>query len=79
LKQICFLCGHKFQSFQGEYAGRYVARYDFMICITCDQGNWDGIASQAYIEKIITHLESKGIPIPALNEKGWLPLPARGQ
>ena len=69
---VCELCGAQFQLDQGVYDGHYIPRYQFTICQTCWDGNWDGYTPRLD-ERIIAHLRAKGIPEPARNAKGWFP------
>lgn len=46
-----------------------------MLCSGCERGNWDGIVLEMH-PKLQAHLEKIGVR-PAMNEKGWLPIPQR--
>lgn len=68
----CFVCGRRFQFGPSIYAGKHIRAYEIEVCAGCYEGNWDGWAP--HIEaKLIPRLEAKGLPIPARNQKGWLP------
>ena len=69
----CDVCGSIFQYGRHLYAGRWLIRYQLLACDDCLRGNWDGWGPMAE-PKILDHLMSKGLPEPARNEKGWLPL-----
>lgn len=68
---VCFTCEGRFQHEEHIY-GRYIERYQIEVCSTCWQFNWDGWPSDR-AEKIIKHLKEKGLPVPPMNTKGWLP------
>jgi len=68
----CFMCGSQFQMGEHIYDGKYIRRYDIVVCMSCWDGNWDGCTLD-YETHLITHLEKEGIPIPERNEKGLLP------
>ncbi|MCX5846461.1 MAG: hypothetical protein NTW12_08910 [Deltaproteobacteria bacterium] len=68
----CFTCGKKFQFEEHIYDGKWIDSYQIEVCMTCWNGNWDGWPGER-AEKIINHLKKKGIPIPPMNAKGWLP------
>ena len=72
----CDLCDHSFQFGPQRYEGQYLNHYEMLLCEGCYKGNWDGFAPH-YEEKIKAHLNSKGIPLPERNEKGWFPRDSR--
>lgn len=67
----CFTCGQMFQHEEHIY-GKYIARYDIEVCMSCFNSNWDGWPGQR-AKQIIKHLKEKGLPVPPMNAKGWLP------
>ncbi len=68
----CFMCGSQFQMGEHIYDGKYIRRYDIIVCMPCWDGNRDGWTPD-YETRLIAHLENEGIPIPERNENGWLP------
>lgn len=68
----CSLCGNHFQFGPHRYDGKHISRYQITVCMSCWNGNWDGWAPHLE-ERLIAHLQQKGIPIPERNAKGWLP------
>ena len=68
----CFCCGCKVPFGGGRYGGRHVRGYDITVCKACYSGNWDGWGPHCE-EKLLRHLEEKGIKVPAKNREGWLP------
>lgn len=68
----CFTCGGEFRYGPQRYDGRAINRYDIAVCRACYEGNWDGWAPH-YEEKLVAHLDEKGIPHPKRNDKGWWP------
>ena len=68
----CFCCGREFQFGPHAYLGTYVPYYKITLYKACYAGNWDGIGPYCE-EKLIRHLEQGNIPVPARNNKGWLP------
>lgn len=68
----CSLCGRQFQFGPHRYDGKHIPRYQITVCMSCWDGNWDGWAPHLE-ERLIAHLQQKGIPIPERNAKGWLP------
>lgn len=56
----------------GKYEGKHVPKYQFTVCKTCYEGNWDGW-SPTYEKQIISYLNENAIPIPERNSKGLLP------
>jgi hypothetical protein len=54
------------------YEGKHIAIYELDVCKSCYDSNWDGWAPH-HEEKLIGHLQAKGIPIPDRNDKGWYP------
>lgn len=68
----CDMCGNKFQMGQHVYNGKFISRYQISVCKSCWDGNWDGWAPH-YEQRLIAHLQKKGIPLPERNAKGWFP------
>jgi hypothetical protein len=68
----CELCSSQFQFGPHRYAGKFIARYQIMVCSMCYDGNWDGWGPMREA-RLLTHLEDKGLPVPQRNENGWLP------
>ncbi len=68
----CLLCDEQFKMGPDQYDGKWLPRYQMHVCSTCYAGNWDGYADHS-IERIVSHLKSKRIPLPPLNKKGNLP------
>jgi hypothetical protein len=68
----CDLCGSSFQMGPHVYDGKHIARYQITVCRACWLGNWDGWAPQ-YEKRLLSLLTERGLPVPARNEKGWLP------
>jgi hypothetical protein len=70
--RCCFGCGGQFQMGPHRYAGRWIPSYEIEVCEMCWNANWDGWHRDA-ADKIIVHLTDNNLPIPPLNNKGWLP------
>lgn len=68
----CDSCGSKFEFGPSRFAGQHIEKYKLTVCDPCYNGNWDGWGP-AREPNVIAHLKRQGIPIPARNEKGWLP------
>ncbi len=68
----CFICFKKFQMEEHIYDGKWIQSYQIEVCMSCWQSNRDGWAPHN-TERIIKHLEKKGIPIPQKDEEGRLP------
>lgn len=68
----CFLCNEVFEIGPAKDEGRFVSRYQVQVCNNCYRANWDGWAPQ-FEEKLIVHLQERGLSIPARNDLGWLP------
>ncbi len=68
----CDLCNREFQFGPHRYDGKHILRYQITVCMSCWNGNCDGWAPHLD-ERLISHLEKKGLPIPERNSKGWLP------
>ncbi|MCL1127986.1 hypothetical protein [Shewanella surugensis] len=69
----CFLCRDSFQFGPGLYDGKTIPLYGgITVCMGCYKWNWDGWNPE-HEDKLISHLNEKGLPIPERNEKGWLP------
>ncbi|RLB11107.1 MAG: hypothetical protein DRG39_04810 [Deltaproteobacteria bacterium] len=71
-RRQCFICNGKFQFGPHRYDGKYISKYNIIVCRNCYNANWDGWAPD-YEEKLILHLKKEGLPIPERNEKGFLP------
>jgi hypothetical protein len=68
----CETCGQQVRFGPNVYEGKYIPRYQIMVCSGCYAANWDGWAPQ--FETAVTRkLLEQGQPIPARNAKGWLP------
>jgi len=76
-KYRCDFCGKYYQMGNHVYDVRYIKAYDLKLCNTCDYGNRDGVGPYAE-EKLITHLNVRGIPLPKRNDKGGVTLPPKG-
>jgi hypothetical protein len=72
LTESCFTCGRTFRMGPHAYEGKYIGSYEMTVCKICYDGNWDGWAPHLE-EKIIKHIEKKGIATPQRNSKGLLP------
>lgn len=70
--QRCDTCGTSYQFGPHVYEGKYIPMYQINVCMTCWDANWDGWAPHLE-KKVMANLKAKGLPIPARNEKGWLP------
>lgn len=69
----CDFCKQKFKFGPHAYELKALPRYRLSICKGCRAANHDGIAP--HLEKeVLAHLKAQGLPEPARNEKGWLPL-----
>jgi hypothetical protein len=68
----CFTCGNQFQFGPHRYDGENIPRYQICGCRTCYAASWDGWGPH-HEQRVLAHLEKKGLPIPERNEKGWLP------
>lgn len=71
--RTCDVCGSTFQYGRHLYAGRWLTLYQLLGCDDCLRGNHDGWGPVDE-PKILEHLRQKGLPVPARNEKGWLPI-----
>lgn len=72
LKTTCDLCGSQFHYGNHRYDGRYNPTYEIMTCHACHDANWDGWARHME-NRVTARLKAQGKPLPARNEKGWLP------
>ncbi len=68
----CAVCGREYQWEPHRYDGEYIPRYQLNACSPCYMGNWDGW-NPHFESKLVKHLESKGLPLPERNERGWFP------
>jgi hypothetical protein len=68
----CHVCGGEFQFGPHRYDGKFIPGYKIHACRICYAGNWDGW-NPDYEERLVEHLNEKGIPIPERNAKGWYP------
>jgi len=68
----CFTCNNKFQMEKHKYDGKWIQVYQIEVCIDCWHSNWDGWTPH-FGNKIIEYLKEKGLQIPPMNEKGFLP------
>lgn len=68
----CFFCNKDFQHGNHIYDGKVIREYDVIACSICWEFNWDGWVGEK-AERLIKHLESKNMPVPGRNEKGWIP------
>lgn len=73
LRETCFFCGQSYACGPHHYDGAYVRHLDISVCDTCQSSNWDGLAPRNEA-KLLTHLKAQGLPVPARNWKGLLPL-----
>lgn len=69
---LCDMCGSSFQFGPHRYDGSHLARYDMTVCSTCWKSNWDGWAPHLE-ERILTHLNARGLSVPERNKAGLLP------
>jgi len=67
----CFTCGKMFQHKEHVY-GKWIPTYQIEVCIDCWNDNWDGWTPRLG-DKIIEHLKEKGLPVPPMNKKEFLP------
>jgi hypothetical protein len=56
----CFLCRGSFQFGPHLYRGQPITPWGIMVCLTCFDGNHDGIVPATY-PHLIAHLRDKGI------------------
>lgn len=75
----CFFCAKQFQRdnhvYHGNpiaYRGTFIGRYGFAVCDGCYDSNLDGWMPD-FEERLLSHLNEKGLPIPERTEKGRLP------
>lgn len=69
----CVTCGSKFIFGPHRYNGKKLSRYgDAMVCHACFSVNHDGWSYFAE-EKLLQHLEQKGLHAPERNQKWYLP------
>ena len=68
----CYICDQQFQFGPHVYDGKFIPTYELTVCRTCYSANHDGWAPH-YEQKILKHLEEKGICVPERNKSGWLP------
>ncbi len=68
----CIVCETEFRMGSDVYAGKWLPSYQMYVCDACFAGNWDGYATD-FDERIVQHLNSKGLPIPQRNARGYLP------
>lgn len=71
LFETCFFCGRRFQMGPNRNDGKWLGHFEISVCRQCYKGNWDGWAPH-YEAKLVPHLQSKGIRLPARNEAGFL-------
>jgi len=71
-KATCDVCGLGVTFGPNVYDGKFIKRYNLMVCSTCYAGNWDGWGPMA--EPIILRkLKAAGLPEPPRNAKRLLP------
>lgn len=70
--QDCFTCGKQYQMSAGRYDGENIKRFQFGVCNTCYEANWDGW-NPRFEQKILKHLEEHNITPPERNDKGLFP------
>jgi hypothetical protein len=68
----CFSCENEFQFGPYMYLGRHITGYEITVCNICYDANSDGWPPYSG-ERIITHLQRRGIDPPVLNSSGWIP------
>ena len=68
----CELCNRAYQFGPHLYSGKYIRKYELSVCMGCYTVNHDGWAPHLE-EKIIKHIENKGLSIPRKNCNGYLP------
>lgn len=74
----CFLC-RQFKAYgSGRYELQWYKSWQILVCSSCREGNWDGIAHEDKISKLFAHFDKKRIERPERNEKGWIDLPPMG-
>ena len=69
----CFMCGDDCQMGGGVWEADWIRLYEITACKTCQSANYDGWGPDCE-EKLIPHLEKKGLPVPSRNGGGWLPV-----
>ena len=74
----CFFCGSRTQFGPNIYRAHKVVEYDLMVCRMCTEINHDGLTLDDE-EKLLKHLEDKGLGKPSRLKNGRLPLPRHGQ
>lgn len=68
----CPLCEQSFPVGDGLYGHRLHLYGDLYVCPSCWKNNADGWAPH-YAEKLESHMKRQGLPLPAVNEDGFLP------
>lgn len=68
----CDLCGGPYKMGPHVYEGHQLRHYSMWLCHRCYAVNWDGI-SPMFEAAFEQHLQSRGIPLPGRNTKGWYP------
>lgn len=66
----CPCCGASFQHGTHRYEGKYIPRYEVLVCRNCYESNREGWANDKWL---LEHLKSRNIPIPNTNTNGVLP------
>ncbi|HAU1146917.1 TPA: hypothetical protein JBI13_15350 [Legionella pneumophila] len=68
----CFFCNLIFKYGRHHYLGKYLPKYQITVCDRCYNENPKGWNSEAQ-KKLFSYLESKGLSIPNVDEKGLIP------
>jgi hypothetical protein len=73
LQETCKICNRAFDYGPHVYYGKYLPRYQMMVCTLCLRANNDGWNPEA--EKcIFEHPKQKKLDLPERNAAGWLPI-----
>lgn len=69
----CNLCGNPHQMGPDRYDGEFLSHYQMQICLWCLRSYPNGVP-RAFEQRLIAHLEKRGIALPERNRKGLYPL-----
>ncbi len=73
IKYSCFICTNEYEMGFGVYDGKRIPLYgDINVCMSCYNLSSEGW-NPAVEEKLINHLNEKGLSVPERNENGLLP------
>ena len=67
-KTKCDMCDRLFQFGPGRYKGKYIERYEMILCNSCFKSNWDGFPPGLEAQ-FIAHMKSKDIALPERNNR----------